>query len=282
MPNVPFLDSPLPAGPNRSFRYGDGLFETMRVFEGRLLQADAHLDRLERGMQVLGLRVEKGWKAEWKAGLLGWVQEQAFESPARVRLHVWRAGGGAYQPETDEVNAMLERAPLAREYFADPEPVSLCDAEGLFLQHGLLSGIKTASALVYVLAARQARERGVGETLLLSLGGSVAEASASNVFGVEAQTLLTPDVASGCLPGVMRGAVLALAAELGLRVEEALFPPERLLECEAVFLTNAIRGIQPVVKYREKSWLSGENEVVAGLIKLWSEKIREGGGQEAG
>ena len=282
MATVPFLEASPPAGPNRSFRYGDGLFETMRVFEGRLLQADAHLDRLERGMQVLGFRVEKGWKAEWKSGLLGWVQDQGFEGPARVRLHVWRAGGGAYQPETDEINAFLESAPLATEYFEDPEPVSLCDAAGLFVHHSPLSGIKTASALVYVLAARQARERGFGEALLLSAQGDVAEASASNVFGVEGQTLFTSPLKSGCLRGVMRGAVLALAAELGLRVKEALFSPERLLECDAVFLTNAIRGIQPVVNYREKSWLSGENEVVGGLIKRWSEKIRAGGDQEAG
>ena len=282
MTTVPFLVAKLPSGPNRSFRYGDGVFETMRVFEGRLLQADAHLDRLEKGMQVLGLRVEKGWKAEWKAGLLNWVAARAFEGPARVRLHVWRAGGGAYQPETDEIHALLESALLAKEYFEDPEPVSLCDTEGLFVHHGPLSGIKTASALVYVLAARQARERGFGEALLLDAQGAVAEASASNVFGVEGHTLLTPDVAGGCLPGVMRGAVQALAAELGLRVEEALFPPERLLECDAVFLTNTIRGIQPIVKYREKSWQSGENEVVSGLIKLWSDKIRAGGKQEAG
>ncbi len=240
---------------NRSFRYGDGLFETIRVYRGRELFLADHLDRLREGMMLLGFQVSwSEWSSEIRQSVNALLDVQEIAGPGRLRLHVWRQGEGAYAPQQDEVEYLIEYRALDHEWFQEPRTVTCSDYHGVTIYPNALSRIKTASALPYVLAARQARDTGTDEALMFNHRKEIAEASAANIFVFRRQKLFTPPITSGCLDGLMRKHVLDIAGMLHLYVEERPLKRRDIQSADAVFLTNSIRGIQPVSAYHHCQW----------------------------
>jgi len=241
---------------NRSFRYGDGIFETMRLHDGRLLWLKEHLARLGKGAAILSLVVNVD---EIEASL----QKVAFAiKKGRVRLHVWRDGDGAYLPVTDKAAFFIECFPLQP---AEPAPVTLTDFKDVPLTPSVLAGLKTANGLPYILAAIHARNTGFNDALLYC-DGFISEASSSNVFLVRGNKIMTPPLSSACLDGVMRRQVLRWCAEAGIEKEETRLQPKDLLSADALFLTNAMQGIVPVSRYREATY-KANNPTLAALMR---------------
>lgn len=259
---------------NRSFRYGDGLFETIRVFRGVPILVQLHLDRLKKGMAILGLKADwEKWPHELSKSFTTLLANHEIAGPGRLRLHVWRAGKGAYAPKEDGVEWLIEYQSIQQEYFEYPEPVTVSDYHGLTVHDHVLSRIKTASALPYVLAARQARDAGTDDALLFDTSGKIAEASASNIFIFRKQRLITPPLSTGCLEGTMRGNLVRLASALPFGIKEEAFSSKELLAADSAFLTNAIRGIQPISAYQDKKWDVSDWQKVFFLQKSWLQFI---------
>ncbi len=255
---------------NRSFRYGDGLFETIRVYKGVAILLEAHFERLFRGMLALGYRFDPDhWKFRIRQAIHTYLQRQELTGPARLRLHVWREGGGTYRPVTDSASYLLEGAILEKEYFREPEPITVSDFRGFSVVAAGISGFKTASALPYVIAARQARDAGTDEAFLFDPKGRIVEASAANVFQVKGTTFITPPLSSGCLDGIMRRQVLAMLEHLPYTLVERSLRPDELRKADAIFLTNTVRGIQPVCAYRDRCWKEENWQQVIFLQKSW-------------
>lgn len=240
--NSPALDH------NRAFAYGDGVFERISVGAGRPLWVERHLMRLYQGADRIGLEMPVG-----ADGLLLGLNNLATStvgSPAggaTWRLFAFRVSGGRYQPHDDRGCLMLQTAPAPLPYPAwSPDRLHI----GVAQQPKVavtLPEIKRSSALDYVLAAREARRMGWHDALMLNPAGMVAECSSSNVFVVAQRQLLTPPLADGCLPGVMRGLLLeSLAGEVGLSAGERSLTLADCLGADAVLLTNASSGIRDV------------------------------------
>lgn len=228
-----------------------------------------------------------GYQCDWAQfrrqvleGITSLLNKQEAAGPGRIRLHVWRDGGGAYGPVSDNISWLLEYAILPVEYFEYPEPVTLSDFHGLSVQDSAISRIKTASALPYVLAARQARDAGTDDVVIFSEDGSVAETSASNLFILNKQTITTPPLTSGCLEGTMRNLVIEICQSLSLTVEEAPVSTKSLKKAEAVFLTNSIRGIRAVSEYGMTKWQQSSWRKVVflqkSLLSVLSKAISDG------
>lgn len=231
---------------NRAFLYGDGLFETMRVYKGQILWLTDHAARLNRGLTALGLVLET------KDELATWLQNKVIEllstesaTNHRVRGTFFRAGGGLYTPEEDGCAYLFDSVPLA----IDPYPfstkgLSIGIAEGVRLDQNRLSPHKTLNALPYVLAGREKQAQGWEDCLLLNTAGRVAEAQAANVFLWRDGVVYTPDLHEGCIAGVLRQQVLRLLAELGWKVIEGPIEITQLKHAQEIWLTNAIQGIR--------------------------------------
>lgn len=228
-----------PADPG--FLYGAGLFETIRIEKGRALFLAEHLQRLTSSARRLG------WPVPETSGLPAAIQATIAANQVttgRGRLNFFQGGQGynlmftaenglPYTPEDYRKGCRAAIVTIRRN------------------QHSPLAGLKTMNYLENLLALAEARKKGAREALLLNLDGNLAEGSRSNLFLIQQDTLYTPDLASGPLPGLARARVLKLAAGLGLAVKEEPLKPEALLAAGEAFLTNSLMEILPL------TWVDG-------------------------
>lgn len=236
---------------DRGFTLGDGLFETMRVRSGRPLLGGLHLDRLRAGAEQIGLSGVPDDEV-----LLGAIHEtlEANElSEAAVRLTISR-GVPAHRgllPDPEPVPSLVVHAqPFAGYpaglYSRGMRAITSCTPRN---ERSPLVRIKALSYLDNVLARREASARGADEALLVNTAGHLVCASSANLFLALDDTLVTPSVASGALPGTVRGFVAAeLAPRLGVAVAERVVRPEELYAASESFLTSALLGIMPLTE----------------------------------
>lgn len=249
---------------NRGFRYGDGLFESMRLMKGQLKFADLHADRLQRGMKAL--------KIDGYSQMDTWFLKDKVEQLAtrnkikhgRLRLTVYRDAEGLYTPSQNKMGYCLEIQPL-------DEPRYFLNEKGLIMDIftdvpkpiNYLSNIKTCNSLPYVLAGIFKTQNRLDDVFLLNQNGLLCEAGSSNIFVWYKSNLYTPALSEGCVEGVMRQVVINLAKQGGIPFTEAQISPDILYEADEVFLTNATKGIQWAMGYGVKRYF---NQLSKGLI----------------
>ncbi len=257
-------DSKLFGAANRAFRYGDGLFESMRMLNGKLKFADLHADRLQRGMKALkieGYSQTDPWFLKIKA------EELAIRNKikhGRLRLTVYRDADGLYTPSQNKMGYCLELQQTEEPRYLLNEKGLIMDVyTELYKPLNYLSNIKTCNSLIYVMAGLHKAQNNLDDVFLLNQSGYLCEASSSNVFVWYNNHLYTPALTEGCVEGVMRQVVINLARENNIPVTEAQINPEILYEADEVFLTNAARGIQSVMGYGVKRYF---NRLSKGLM----------------
>ncbi|MEM7657471.1 MAG: aminotransferase class IV [Bacteroidota bacterium] len=266
-PTIPLL--------NRSFRYGDGLFETIRVFRGRPLFLSQHLERLFSGLELLKMnRSNAFFREEVAEQILRLIQLNQLDEHGRIRLHLYRQGEGAYLPTQNSPGYLIEGFALKHDYYSRSAAVSICPFREVELAANPLSKVKSANSLPYILAALFAKEQGYEEGILFHQG-FVSEASSANVFVVKKQKLLTPGLESGCLPGIMRQEIIQLSRRLKIPVQEKRIRWKDLLQAEEIFLTNAIRGIIGVNKVENRTFSNSQSAMTAFLRKCFLQYISE-------
>jgi len=228
---------------DRSFRYGDGLFEAVLVRNGKLFRWPQHIQRLERSAKVLSITLPCS-----PARLFDDAQKLMAVNESKdvvLRIQLSRGiGPRGYAPSGEEkplVVMSLHPAP-ARESLHDSR-WKLTISSLRIAANDPLAHHKTCNRLLQVLAATEARERGADESLLLNTNGEVTEGSTSNVFWIERGTVCTPPLTVGALPGVTRMVVRELCDALGIPHSEQTIRAEELLSCQGVFLTFTSRGV---------------------------------------
>lgn len=234
---------------DRGVLYGDGLFETMRAYGGRVFRLAAHLERLQAAAPVV--RMALPWSKEELADAVTGLLVASGLGDAYLRLTVLRGEGppGPAPP----AEAVPHYFVIARSLVPYPERRYRDGATAIVAatrqnESSPLAGIKSTSYLNHVLAIGEARDAGVDEALLLNNRGELAEGATSNLFAVRGDTLLTPPVACGCLPGIARAVVLERAPTLGLAVSPEPFSLPDLLAADEAFLTNSLMEVMPLVR----------------------------------
>ncbi|MCI4670576.1 MAG: aminotransferase class IV, partial [Bacteroidia bacterium] len=232
---------------NRAVKYGDGLFETIRIYEGKILFWEKHMDRLRRGMEILKLQANVDLFALLLLKNVQFlIKEKEINGHGRARIQIYRKGKGAYSPIDREPGYLIEVYPFDGNTYQSLYPVNLCTYDEFRLSPSPLNGCKTSNALPYILASMYAQDEGFEDALLFTLDGYVSEASSSNIFFIQNKKLYTPPLSTFCLDGVMRSNIIQLASELKISLYEKKFKLNELKKAEAIFLTNTIRGIVPV------------------------------------
>ena len=252
-------DKPLLNIQNRSFTYGDGLFETMRTRGTRILFLEQHYQRLCRSMETLKMNTTAlPSTADIEACVSRLLYRNKFLKAARLRLTVFRNSGGFYCPQNNDVQYCIESSPLENGSFS-------LNTKGLFI--GIyndipkyptsLAAIKSTSALLYVLAAAFAKQNRFDDCLLINHEGFLVEATSSNLFICKNGIIYTPPLSDGCLPGIMRDQIIEIARQNGYdTVDNQSLTREFLAGATEVFLTNSIQGIQWVLAYNEDRYFN--------------------------
>jgi branched-chain amino acid aminotransferase len=257
---------------DRGFLYGDSVYEVVRTYGGRPFELEAHLARLVRSAQRIGLAPR--WDARRTAAEIDRTLEaSAGEDLPDPEAAPWNVGEryvrvimtrGSGELALDPALAVDPRAivivtplrgPPARAY---REGVKLAVAGVRHAPPGATDPTaKTGARVDYVLAVRDARAAGAHEALLLDERGFVTEGASSNVFAVRGGRLETPPLAAGILEGVTRGVVVGLARAMGIGVEEASLRTADLQASEEVFITSTVREILPVARLGDHTVGSG-------------------------
>ncbi len=232
---------------DRGSIHGLGLFETMLAVDGQLLFANRHLARLRSGHDKLGWPFDFPEFHEIAAELL--AENGLSTGRARIRLTV-TAGSGPIHDLTPGADRLVWMATFPA--LVPPESLSACLSPWPRNEHSPLAGLKCASYSENLIALDDARRQGFDETIFLNTAGHLCEAATANLFLVKNGVILTPSLASGCLPGITREVVLELAGEIGIPCEVGVLTREDLLAAAEVFLTSSTIGVVPLSRVGDR------------------------------
>ena len=242
---------------NRSFLYGDGVFETLKVLNNQILFFEDHYFRLLASMRIIRMQIPMSFTLEYlEEQILTIVRKQGFQDSARVRLTVFRNDGGYYTPTDNKVSFVIHASALSvKSYTASETPFEVDLYKDFIVPKQLLSTLKTNNKLIQITASIFAQENELDTCLLINDDKNVIEAAYGNLFMLLNGQLITPPISEGCLNGIMRKQILKLAKELdGIEVLEQPISPFDLQKADELFITNVIVGIQSITKYRKKEF----------------------------
>ena len=265
---LPALESIVPAQ-NRGLRYGDGVFETMKLIEGKLLHAELHFERLFLGLTQLGFEWPRFFTAEnLLQQALELAEKNGHSATARVRLTVIRGDGGLYDAVSHAPNWIIETMPA-------PTGISELNSNGLVLgiyesarkTADAFSALKTNNFLPYITAALYAKKQHWNDALVLNAFGRVADSTIANIWWQEGNRLFTPPLNEGPVAGTVRRRLLERLPQFGWSANEMPAEQERLMNADALFLTNAMFGLRWVGDFNGKQFGPGAAAQIFQLLQ---------------
>ena len=243
---------------NRGFAYGDSVFETLRVVNGKIVFWEDHYFRLMAGMRIMRMEIPMTFTMEFlEAEILKTTQATGLQDlPARVKLSVYRESEGFYKPLTNDVGYVIAVQKLKQpRYELNTNPYRVDIFKDYPVAPGLLSTVKSNNRAVNVVGSIYAQENELDNCILINTNKQVVEALNSNLFLVHGNTLKTPPILDGCIKGIIRQQLVDIIKEMEDYVlEEASISPFELQRADELFLTNSIMGIRPVTVYRKKEF----------------------------
>ena len=242
---------------NRGFLFGDAVFETVKIVDSKILFLEDHYFRLMSSMRVIRMEIPMNFTMEFlEEQILALATAKNSALSARARITVYRNDGGYYLPKTNTVSFLINVESIDNTMYSISQGEYVVDLyTDFYVTKQLLSSIKSINKIINVTASIFANENGLDNCLLLNDSKNVIEALQGNIFMLKGNKLITPPVSEGCLNGVMRRQVLALARKIeNLEVVEESISPFDLQKSDEMFITNVIKGIQPVTKYRKKEF----------------------------
>lgn len=262
---------------NRGYKYGDALFETLKVVHGKILFWEDHYFRMMASMRILRMEIPMSFTMEFleKEILKTLEANVLLKSTARARINVHRVEGGKYLPKTNSVAYNIVVEPLNSDFYILNEDDVIVDLyKDYFVAPGLLSTLKTNNKIINVLGSIYANENSFDSCLLLNTNKSIVEGLSGNLFLVKDKQIKTPPLEDGCLKGIMRKQVIELVKSMeGYELIESSISPFELQKADELFLTNVIIGIQPITKYRKKAFTNEVSKLIVNKLNL---KIRLG------
>jgi len=261
---------------DHGFLYGDGIYETMRAYEGKLFLREKHLARLKLSANAISLKLPLSLVRIGDA-----LNESLRVNKLReayVRLHVSRGPGEiGLDPALCAAPTMVIVAKQFHDYPAAYYERGVSVAIVKTRRNHPLAlppAIKGTNFLNNILAKIEAVKACAYEGIMLNWEGYVAEGTISNIFMVKRGVLYTPNLDTGILEGVTRDLVLRLAKRKGIPIKEAMLRPRDLLNADESFITNTTMGIMPVTIIDKKQVGKGiPGPVTAALHQAYQKEV---------
>lgn len=239
---------------NRSLRYGDGLFETLKMHKGVIQLRDYHFERLFSGMKMLQFQPPEYFTAPYLENkILELYKKNQHNSFTRVRLMVFRGNGGLYNPENHFPNYIIQTWSIEHTEELNsngliidvyPDAKKSCDK---------FANLKSNNYLPYIMAALHAKKIKVNDCILLNNYDRVCDTTIANIFIIKDDIIYTPPLSDGCVAGVMRRWIIE-KLHAGFKIIEKEISIDELENADEVFLTNSIKGIRWVKQFRNKEY----------------------------
>ena len=258
---------------NRAFLYGDGVFETVKIINNKILFLEDHYFRLMSSMRVVRMEIPMNFTMEYfEEQILSVVNANSLSASSRARITVYRNDGGYYLPLHNTVSFLINAVALENvSYSFEKQHYEVDLYKDFYITKQLLSSIKSTNKIINITGSIFADENGLDNCLLLNDSKNVVEALQGNIFMLLGTKLITPPVSEGCLNGVMRKQILNMAKKIeNLEIVEEVISPFDLQKADELFITNVIKGIQPITQYRKKSFVT---EVSSQLLEKLNEMI---------
>ena len=240
---------------NRSLRYGDGLFETMKMVKGTIINKNFHFERLFNGLSLLQFEIPKAFNAPF---LEKKIQEIAARNKhhnvTRIRLMVFRGNGGIFDPENLLPNYIIETSSLPYQNQLNkkglvvdvfPDAGKSCD---------LFSNLKSNNYLPYVMAGLFAKKNKLNDSIVLNSFERICDSAIANIFIVDDNNIYTPPLSEGCVAGIMRRWMLEKFELKNYHVIEKKLSVHDVFNADEFFLTNSIYHVRWVKKFRDKNY----------------------------
>jgi branched-chain amino acid aminotransferase len=253
--NNKFYPSTTPIIPtdSKSFRYGELIFETMRVQNNEVLFWEEHFSRLQKAAQLLYIQFPKLFTAPLLLLHIKATLAKNNLTTARVRLTLFKGNGGLFEDDVDALNILIEtyKLPTAT-YEFNSNGLELCFYDTMLKPIDAYSNFKTGNHLIYAMAAHYAKQQKCNEAIVSNCEGNVADTTISNLFIIKNDIISTPPITDGCVDGIYRKYLLSKINNVQVQTLRKI----DVLQADAVFVTNAIKGIQWVKQVDNKKYES--------------------------
>jgi len=236
---------------NRSFLYGDGFFESIKIINGKPFNLINHLNRLVNISSLINLELNAS-NEEFENMILNLIKSNNIRHGGIIKIVIYRDPGGKYLPETNKSSFLITSKLISANLF---KLNSIGMSLGIYRDHlkqkSSLSNYKTTSAILSVLCSIDANNKQKDDCLMLNSDSNIIESSNSNIFYINNNNFYTPILSEGCVDGTMRNLILGLD---DLKVTEKITSLEEILSSDEVFLTNAIHGVRWVCDIENKTY----------------------------
>jgi branched-chain amino acid aminotransferase len=258
---------------NRGFLYGDSVFESIRIVNNKIIFWEDHYMRLMSSMRIIRIEIPQSYTPDFfKVQITNTISKVNPSFTGRVRLTIFRDGGGYYAPELSSPSFIINCSVIdSEEFYLKDSEFKVDLFKDYYIQNDLLSNLKTNNKLINVLAGIYANENNLDNCILLNNKKNVTEFLNGNLFIVRENKIITPNLDSGCLKGIMRKKIIEYVKLIPeFSIEETVISPFDLLSANEIWLTNSISGIITVTNYRNKSF---SNDVAKIFIDFLNKKV---------
>lgn len=235
-----------------SFSFGEGLFETMRMNGGKIINQDLHFERLQNGMKILQFEILPGFFDTLKENILVLSRKNQQRKHARIKISVSRSSN-PFTVEKNGIDYVIQSENIEAPVF-DKEGCRTLIYKDATKGMGAVANVKSKNFLLNILAYRHAQYHGANDGIILNGHGRICETSIANVYFVEDDKIFTPSLAEGCVAGTIRKWLIGHDSFLPLNILETECSIDRIYAAREVFISNAIKWIQPVQMLNERKY----------------------------
>jgi branched-chain amino acid aminotransferase len=241
---------------NRCFRYGEGIFETMRFQNNRIALWEMHMNRLYHGMELLQFtNALWGNREKLLHQILHLLKLNLHKDAARVRLQIFCNDGRGTGSGYKTTGYLVQTYPFVPSYIHDETGITAGFHPHIRKSCDLFAQLKSCNFLPYIHASSFAKTNGWDECFVLNQYERFSDASVTNIFWIKNDEIFTPPLSEGPVAGVMRNYLLQTLKAHQLNVQEVPLDKQNLFQADEVFITNAIRGIQSISTIAEKTYV---------------------------
>jgi branched-chain amino acid aminotransferase len=236
---------------NRGFLYGDGFFETIKIFNKKPFNLENHFDRIIYSADLLDIKFTLS-VLDLNKSILILIEKNNIKSGS-VRISVWRNSKGKYFPEENASSILINSRNDTIDVFVERSFINIGFYKENLKSPSPLSNLKSLNSLLYVMASKYAKEYNFDDIILFNTNNNIIETTNSNLFILNYNKVITPPLKDGCVDGSMRKLLISIIKNK-YEFEEESISENDLDTCSEVILSNSTYGVRGVKKINEKTY----------------------------